>query len=199
MLGGLHRMALRVSSFEVISSFLIRISSFFRLAFAQKHHANRGRQHENTDDLQRKIVIAKKQRTDVPHIVNRRCRERRESLLRGFKMPDRKDNLNEQNERHSHAARGGEPIDSMPFFGLQIKKHDNKKEKHHYCARVNQNLNDPDKVRVERHEQCSESQKRNDEAEGTGNWIAIENNRCAKDQRHQRKNPEEEWRHRLLE
>ena len=108
----------------------------------------------------------------------------RESLSRGFKVPDRKDNLNEQNERHSHAARGCEPIDSVPFFGLQIKKHDNKKEKDHYCARVNQNLNDADKVGVERHEQCGESQKRNDQAEGTGNWIAIENNRCAKDQRH---------------
>src|SRR5881409_3658848 len=96
-------------------------------------------------------------------------------VCRAFKVPDRKDNLNDQNERHSHAARGGEPIDSMPLFGLQIKKHDNKKEKHHYCARVNQNLNDPDKVRVERHEQCRESQKRNDQAEGTGNRIAIEN------------------------
>ena len=67
----------------------------------------------------------------------------------GLEAPDREENLNEQNDRHGDPARGSEPIDSTSFFGLQVKEHDNEKKKHHYRARINQNLNDADKIGVE--------------------------------------------------
>src|SRR5207245_2688064 len=77
-----------------------------------------------------------------------RDRERRKSLLGGMEVSNHKANLNEQDDRHSNAARGCEPIDSTPFFSLQVKKHDDEKEKHHYGAGVNQHLNDSDKEGV---------------------------------------------------
>src|SRR5437867_155373 len=123
-----------------------------RLAFAQKHHANGRHQHENTDDLKRQIVITEKQRADIPHVVSCRSCERRKSLSRSLEVANHKANLNEQDECHADASRGSEPIDSTPFFGLQVKKHDDEKEKHHHGAGVNQHLNDSDKEGVKRHE-----------------------------------------------
>src|SRR5207247_7927866 len=113
------------------------------------HQANRRHQHDNSYDLKRQIVIAKKRRADAPHTVSRPVRKRRKSLSRGLEAPDREENLNEQNDRHGDPARGSEPIDSTSFFGLQVKEHDNEKKKHHYGARINQNLNDADKIGVE--------------------------------------------------
>ena len=162
-----------------------------RLAFAQKHDANRRDQHQNTDDLKGQIVIAEKQCDDVPHIVG--CRsfdsaqdmpcEWRKSLPRSLEVPDHKADLDEQDERYPDAARGSEPIDSTPFFGLQIKKHDDEKEKHHHGACVNQHLNDSHKECVKRHEESGQPKKRNNEAECARDRITIGDNGGAKDQR----------------
>jgi hypothetical protein len=99
-----------------------------------------------------------------------------------LEVPNHKANLNEQDERHADPARGSEPIDSTPFFGLQVKKHDDEKEKHHHRACVNQHLNDADKEGVKRHEQRSQSKKRNNEAQRARDRITIDDNSRAEDQ-----------------
>jgi hypothetical protein len=98
-------------------------------------------------------------------------------------VANHKANLNEQDERYPDAARGSEPIDSTPFFGLQIKKHYNEKEKHHHGACVNQHLNDSDKEGVKRHEESGQPKKRNNETERTRDWVTISDNCRSEDQR----------------
>jgi hypothetical protein len=183
MIGARHGATLWVSSVGFISSFVIRISSLFRFAFAQQNYPDCCHQHQNTDDLKGQIVIAEKQRADVPHIVGCRACEWRKSLLGSLEVANHKPNLNEQYERYPDAARGSEPIDSTPFFGLEVEKHDDEKKKHHHGARVNQHLNDSDKEGVKRHEKSGEPQKRNNETESARDRITIDDNACAKDQR----------------
>src|SRR5437870_2376376 len=131
-----------------------------RFAFAQQNYPDCCHQHQNPYDLKRQIVVAEKQRADVPDIISFRpfgsaqdmpC-ERRKSLSRSLEVSDHKANLSEQNECDANAARGSEPIDPTPFFGWQVKKHDDEKKKHHHRACVNQHLNDSDEVGIERHE-----------------------------------------------
>jgi len=66
-----------------------------RVALTQKHDTNCRHEHENPDDLKRKIVIAEKCRADIPHIVGCRTPERRKSLLGSLKVSNHKANLNE--------------------------------------------------------------------------------------------------------
>src|SRR5207244_7224518 len=82
------------------------------------------------------------------------------SLAGALEMPNDKTNMNEPDSTHTNAASVCEPIDSTPFFSLQVKKHDDEKEKHHYGAGVNQHLNDSDKEGVKRHEKSSQPNER---------------------------------------
>ena len=104
-------------------------------------------------------------------------------------MPNHETNLNDQDERDSDAARDSEPVDSTPFFGLKIDKHDDEKKQHHHGTCINQHLNDSDKEGVERHEQGGQSKERNNEAERARDGITIDDNSGAEGQRHQCKDP----------
>ena len=120
-------------------------------------------------------------------------------MPRSLKVPDHKANLNEQDERYPDAARGSEPIDSTPFFGLEVEKHDDEKKQHHHGACIHQHLNDSDKEGIKRHEKSGQPKKRNNEAERARDRITIDDNAGAEDQRHQRKDPKEERRHNQLQ
>src|SRR6266540_2814994 len=85
-----------VLGFVIQPYFVIRISSLFRFASAQKDHANCRYQDENPNDLKWQIVIAEKQRPDIPDIVNCRSCKRRESPAGGFKVANDQKDLDEQ-------------------------------------------------------------------------------------------------------
>ena len=71
--------------------------------------------------MERQIVIAEKQRTDVPDIVGCRSCERGKSLPSVSKVADHKENLNEEDKRDGDAARCGQPIDLALFFDAEAR------------------------------------------------------------------------------
>ena len=97
-------------------------------------------------------------------------------------MSDRNANLNQQYHCDGAAARGSDPVYPTPFFGLQVEKHDDEKEKHHHRACINQHLNDSHEIGVKRHKQRSQSEKRDDQTEGASNGIRTKDNGGAEDQ-----------------
>ena len=110
-------------------------------------------------------------------------------MPRCLEVPDHKANLYEQDEHHPDAARDSEPVDSTPFFGLKIEKHDDEKKQHHHGACINQHLNDSDKEGVERHEQRGQPKERNNEAERARYRITIDDNAGAENHRQHCKHP----------
>jgi len=72
---------------------------------------------------------------------------------------------------------------------VKIQKHDNEKEKDHDGTRINQHLNDADEIGIERHEERSESEKRNHQTECARHGIAINDNGDAEHQHQQRECP----------
>src|SRR6266487_5414582 len=78
-----------------LASFGVFEGSLSWLAFAQKDHSNCRYENENPNDLKRQIVIAEKQRADVPDIVNCRSCERRKSPAGGLKVANDQKNLDE--------------------------------------------------------------------------------------------------------
>src|SRR5262245_51597152 len=120
---------------------------------AEENYPNRGNQYQHADDLEWQIVVGEKQAPDVPHIVRSRYRQRRKGLSCRSKVSDDNADLNQQNYGNANAAYAGEPVDPASFFGADIEQHDDKKEKHHYGARVHQHLNNADEKGIKRHQQ----------------------------------------------
>src|SRR5262249_43222753 len=110
-------------------------------------------EHQDADDLEWQIVVREKQPPDIPYIIRCRSCQWRKSGSRRLKVSNDAADLNQQDYGHPQTPHRNAPVDLASFFSADVEKHDDEKEKHHYGACVNENLNDTDEKRIERHEQ----------------------------------------------
>src|SRR6266481_3960110 len=164
-------------------------------ASAQHHGADGCYQNDYADDLKRQIVIVEKQKTDSVDIVRCRSCQRWKGLFRETKSADDSENLDHQGKRNRQAAGGRDPVNFSQLLSPQIEQHDDEKKQHHDRAGVDEHLDDPDEVGIERHKQRCERQKRDDETERARDRITVDDNGYAEYQHHQRENPKQKYRH----
>src|SRR5262249_22506555 len=164
-------------------------------ASAQHYHADGCHQNDDANDLKWQVVICEKQKTDLMDVVRCRSCEWRESLVRDTQSADDGKNLNNKRQRDRDATGGGDPINISKFFRAQIEQHDDEKKKHHDGAGIDEDLNDPNEVSVERDEERGQRQKRNNQAKRARDRIAVNDNGGAEDQHQQSGGPKEKRRH----
>jgi len=110
---------------------------------------------------------------------------------------DSKD-LHEKRKSDEKATSESDPIHLAAFFRSKVEQHNNEQEQHHHGAGVDENLNDSDEKRIERHEQGGKPKETNYQTERTRDRVAVNDNGRAEDKHHDGEEPEEKRGHLLI-